>query len=217
MANRFKQLNKSVNHDNSKRENIFINKNNSRPNERIITGKSLKELGEKPKQDNNFRSNFENRNNRSKNRYNDRKTFSKPIIPKKEEFKVKENEFPELIENVKQEKKEDVCDYKEKVKKVEEEKQIKLKKTLPKGWIKLPINNTNNTNNTNEEISPYYNPTLAVKIIEDRLAYREELNDILGDISPYWNMVYPEELDDYDEDDDIGDNYEEEEEYVEDW
>ena len=182
-----------------------------------MTGKSLKELSEKPKQDNNFRSKFENGNNRSKNRYNDRKTFSKSIIPKKEEFKVKENEFPELIKNKTQETKVENCDYKEKVKKMEEKRAIELKKTLPKGWVQLPMSKTNIINKKNEELSPYYNPRMAVKIMEDRLAYREEMNDILGDISPYWNMVYPEELDNYEYDDVSDYEEEEEEEYVEDW
>jgi hypothetical protein len=210
MANRSRELNKNT--------NIFINKNSNQSNHRIITGKSLKELSDE-NENNNFKSKSENSNYRSKNRYNDRKTFSKPIIPKKEEFKVKENEFPELVQKKKQETDEiESCNYKEKVQKIKEKKEMEFKKVLKKGWIQLPISKSKEINKTDSnEISPYYNPKMAVKILENRLAEREELNDILGDISPYWNMVYPEELDDYDYDD-TSDNYEEEEEeYVEDW
>ena len=210
MANRSRELNKNT--------NIFINKNSNQSNHRIITGKSLKELSDE-NENNNFKSKSENSNYRSKNRYNDRKTFSKPIIPKKEEFNVKENEFPELVQKKKQEIDEiESCNYKEKVQKIKEKKEMEFKKVLKKGWIQLPISKSKEINKTDSnEISPYYNPKMAVKILENRLAEREELNDILGDISPYWNMVYPEELDDYDYDD-TSDNYEEEEEeYVEDW
>ena len=41
--------------------------------------------------------------------------------------------------------------------------------------------------------------------MENRRLYREELNDILGDISPYWNMYDY----DYDEDNDYDDYWEE--------
>jgi hypothetical protein len=43
-------------------------------------------------------------------------------------------------------------------------------------------------------ISEYYNPNLNLRILNDRQEYREELNDILGDISPYWNNITQEEL-----------------------
>ena len=67
-----------------------------------------------------------------------------------------------------------------------------------------------------EPISEYYNPYNAYLIMENRRKQREELNHILGDISPYWNMSTP--IDD-EEDDSLMDIYseEEEEEYVEDW
>ena len=49
------------------------------------------------------------------------------------------------------------------------------------------------------------------------MIYREELNELLGDMSPYWEPITEglDRDDDYDEDDE--DEYEEEEEYVEDW
>ena len=43
--------------------------------------------------------------------------------------------------------------------------------------------------------------------MENRRRYREELNDILGDISPYWNIIDDEE--EYDEDD-LNDDYSDE-------
>ena len=39
-----------------------------------------------------------------------------------------------------------------------------------------------------ENINPYYNPIKSQQIILDRIEMREELNDILGDISPYWDI-----------------------------
>ena len=78
------------------------------------------------------------------------------------------------------------------------------------------MNKQDKNTSMENEISPYYNPILAKKILEDRLKYREELNDLLGDISPYWNMVYPDDLDDSDNND-SDEETEEEEEYVEDW
>lgn len=215
MTNRFSELNTSANLKNSKRENIFTTKKANQQNQRVLTGKSLKELSKTPRQNNNYKSKPDN----SKNRYNDRKTFSKPTFskptfPKKETFKVEEHEFPELIESKKQEIKKDICDYKEKINKIKQEKMMKFQKILPNGWSLLSIVTPNKTN---DEISPYYNPIVALEILENRLTYREELNDILGDISPYWDMVYPDELDDLDYYDE-SDNYEDEEdEYVEDW
>ena len=69
-----------------------------------------------------------------------------------------------------------------------------------------------------EIVSEYFNPKIAKEILDNRMTQREELNDILGDISPYWNMNYPDELDD-DYYENESDNYEEQEdeEYVEDW
>ena len=109
--------------------------------------------------------------------------------------------------------------YIDKVNKVEKES-IKPKPTLPKGWVNLrllkPIPKKEKEC-TENEISPYYNPALSKKILDDRLRYREELNELLGDISPYWNMVYPEDLDDSENYNESDEESEEEEEYVEDW
>ena len=60
----------------------------------------------------------------------------------------------------------------------------------------------------------YYDPNLSEKIILERISYREEMNNLLGDISPYWlSTTYDEDSEDeinnnndeYSEDDE--DNY----------
>ena len=41
---------------------------------------------------------------------------------------------------------------------------------------------------------------LSLKILNNRLEYREELNEILGDISPYCNKTFEEGSTDLEED-----------------
>ena len=55
--------------------------------------------------------------------------------------------------------------------------------------------------------------------MEERIKHREELNDILGDMSPYWNMDYIVNLEEEEEQYANNSDYdsEDEEEYVEDW
>jgi hypothetical protein len=146
------------------------------------------------------------------------KSKNRENVKPKEEFKIETSEFPELVKCV---QKEEITEnnYIDKVNKVEKES-IKPKPTLPKGWVNLrllkPIPKKEKEC-TENEISPYYNPALSKKILDDRLRYREELNELLGDISPYWNMVYPEDLDDSENYNESDEESEEEEEYVEDW
>ena len=113
--------------------------------------------------------------------------------------------------------------YKSKIEKTKEEKQIS--QALPPGWISL----TNGVTNVNvqrakptpmeTEYNPYYNPLGNRLIIENRRELREELNDILGDMSPYWNMdlEFENDTEDYDEDAYFNETPEEEEDYVEEW
>tara|TARA_Y100000591_G_scaffold247071_1_gene218139 strand:- start:6333 stop:6911 length:579 start_codon:yes stop_codon:yes gene_type:complete len=142
--------------------------------------------------------------------------FKNPSKHKKKEeidFSKDLNAFPELVVN-KESKVENNNNYIEKVN--QEKKEIK-KKELPPGWIVLN-KLTPKTQKNFEEISPYYNPELANKILLDRMLYREELNELLGDISPYWDPI-TEGLntdDDIDDDDDTVED-DEEEDYVEDW
>jgi hypothetical protein len=63
-------------------------------------------------------------------------------------------------------------------------------------------------NNRNQ----YYDPVKTNLILSNRLKHREALNDILGDISPYWNMnLYDEDEDD--EDDEGYDDNNDDDEY----
>lgn len=104
--------------------------------------------------------------------------------------------FPDLnADNKMHEKKVNVeIDYLEKIK----QKKADLQKEpilLKEGWIVLSSNmsamdqNPNNADqsNTNEL---YYNPKRSYQIHQDRRVHRDNLNDVLGDISPYWNMDY---------------------------
>ena len=68
--------------------------------------------------------------------------------------------------------------------------------------------------NTEVQISEYYNPKLSKQILNDRTKYREELNDILGDISPYWNTnLYYDEDDEEHNDDEYDDEEYDEDDY----
>jgi len=89
---------------------------------------------------------------------------------------------------------------------------------VPKGWILLN-DIIKNEKKEIKEVSEYYNPYNSYKIIEDRSNEREELNDILGDISPYWN-IEEYEIDDETEnetEEDYDDKTEDEEYYNEEW
>jgi hypothetical protein len=117
--------------------------------------------------------------------------YKKPKIIK-EEFKVKMEEFPVLViqsqiqtqiqSQIQTQK------YSEKLQsvKVEQENYKMRISKKPKQYKKKDIQDT--------IISEYYNPSLNLKILNNRQEYREELNDILGDISPYWNNITQEEL-----------------------
>ena len=104
--------------------------------------------------------------------------------------------FPDLnADNKIHERKVNIeTDYLEKIK----QKKADLQKEpllLKKGWIVLSSNmsamdqNPNNADQSNTN-DLYYNPKRSYQIYQDRRAYRDNLNDMLGDISPYWNMDY---------------------------
>ena len=144
MANRFKDLNNNSNdNEGSKRENIFKSKENLNSS-RVVTGKSLKELithsssqGKQEKQEKQEKPKKDNFNYKTKNRYhNEKKNFSKPVPVIKEEFKVNNNEFPDLVEGKTQEERVKTLDYKEKIQMVKEEA-IKERNILPYGWVFL--------------------------------------------------------------------------------
>jgi hypothetical protein len=95
--------------------------------------------------------------------------------------------------------------YLEKIKQTKEKLLEKESLVLP-GWTLLyPKHVTNycpiKLKKTIE--NPYYAPHIAIKTMEYRLLQRLELNDILGDISPYWNTdLFGEDLSELDDDDD---------------
>ena len=237
MADRFKDLNvnnssqkKPVNKiENSKRENIFKISDTDRYNnqkQRSTTGKSLTQLATETyskgqSRQTTYRQRERGNNNGKGKMFVKQSKYRLSENIKREEFNIKDVEFPDLVKDIekREEKTENI--YKDKVNKVEAITSEKQEKKLPKGWINLSKirNSKENTSDKDEasEISPYYNPKMAEKILEDRLRYREELNELLGDISPYWDMVYPEDLEDTDDNYDIGEESDEEEEYVEDW
>ena len=108
--------------------------------------------------------------------------------------------------------------YLEKIKERDEKKEREQNLKLPIGWIILKKNNENIKDK--EDISEYYDPYNSYRIIENRRNDREELNNILGDISPY--MIEEDEEEDENSEDEetlnYQENYSEEEEYYnEEW
>ena len=69
-----------------------------------------------------------------------------------------------------------------------------MKEKVKKGWqfltkqIKQTIE-TKKAKDFNYYIeNPYYNPQLSLAILNNRYQYREEINELVGDISEYWNI-----------------------------
>ena len=209
MGDRFRTLNNESN------QNIFKTTMKERP-KKSVSGNTLKELIEKSKS---TRQGIKQKNDKFLKKSEDNSFKSnKPLTPKKKEFKIVNDEFPILSENTKtiDDKRID-ADYKDRIKKVKEEKKELDKSKKLQGWTYLPSKDLKTKGNViNIDLSPYYNPMQSVKILVEREEYREELNDILGDISPYWITYEPDDIDlsEYDE---ISEYDEEEEEYVEDW
>ena len=141
----------------------------------------------------------------------------------KKEFKIEKEEFPSLdnksinSENLSETDKKSELTYSEKIIK---QKMIQQEAITNKKWLvltheslaKLPKKETNREpDEGKDEVNEYYRKNAANLIIETRRQYREELNDILGDMSPYWYL--PTEFDDDDEEpEDEYEEYSEEEE-----
>ena len=107
-------------------------------------------------------------------------------------------------------------DYLQKIKQKKEALQEERASQLKPGWIYLvretpvretpvretpvretPVRETPVTSHLTEtddsrinEANPYYNPKMTYQIRHDRECYRDELNELFGDRSPYWNMDY---------------------------
>lgn len=133
--------------------------------------------------------------------------------------------FPSLVKRVDYTEEEKLSNPTKEMSYIEKIKYFKelneKKDPLPKGWTILSKNKQFVTyKKVNMDENPYYNPNLAPKIIYERYINREQLNDLLGDISPYWNMYEEYEYDtreieendnddesDYSDYSDVDDNY----------
>ena len=144
----------------------------------------------------------------SSNINNNNNLFTKNL--KEDEFSIKFENFPELVKNDVLVDIDNTVDNKEKtyLEKIRETKYQNQKRNeiVPKGWTILQKGI--NTNKKREEIniSEYYNPSLALEIMYNREKYREELNELLGDISPYWNTIIENDDEDEYEDEYYNDN-----------
>lgn len=142
------------------------------------------------------------------NNNNNNNLFTKNL--KDDEFSIKFENFPELVKNHVLVDIDKTVDNKEKtyLEKIRETKyqNQKTNEIVPKGWTILQKGI--NTKKKREEIniSEYYNPSLALEIMYNREKYREELNELLGDISPYWNTIIENDDEDEYEDEYYNDN-----------
>lgn len=206
----------------------------SKSSVRIKTNMSLTELLETSSKNNSKTSNnnsktYNNSNNKFKNsnqsnqsnqnrqqdKYNKKNMFyNKPKVIEKE-FKIKIEEFPVLVETNQKTNQNTNKNYSEKLKATKAE-QENYKMRISKESKKLK--ESKKIKDIYENISEYYNPKLSLIILNHRQEYREELNNILGDISPYWKNPIQEELSEYDDDELISEN---DDEYnysiIEDW
>lgn len=242
MADRFKSLNSSStgkkqeqktsnrSNTNSSHENIFKSKEVGTREKRNITGKSLKELATTTYKPNskgkNGQKNKNNLNHNHNHNHNRRSNFKNEFKEQKKEFDIKNCEFPTLVKDTDKSNRETESDidYKKRVETSNLEESKEVVNILPKGWILLTKGKQYEKKyekkiEPEDEISEYYNPIGAQKIMEERIKHREELNDILGDMSPYWNMDYIVNLEQEEEEYANNSEYdsEDEEEYVEDW
>jgi len=122
-------------------------------------------------------------------------------------FTLESENFPDLaiqISTINDKSKKKEVNYLEKIKQTREKLLEKEALVLP-GWTLLYPKHVTNycPKNFKKTIdNPYYAPHIAIKTMENRLFQRLELNDILGDISPYWDSdLFGEDLDELDDDD----------------
>jgi hypothetical protein len=194
---------------------------NTKNTTRIKTNLSLTELVESSQRPN------QRPNPRPENPVNNQTNYRNPFFKaksnkeeRKEQFKIKNEDFPLLIsgnttsenatsENATSENatsgnatsENATTNYSEKLKarKVEQEN-YKLRLSKKKEYKK------EQKEQQEEALSEYYNPMLSLKILNDRLESREALNEILGDLSPYWNKTIEEESTDLEEDEKTSEN-----------
>ena len=215
MSNRFSVLNSGTEYS-KKVTNKGSGQGHSQSN---VTGDKNRQNIFRQKQNQNTqsrnRNDSQNRNrNQNKNQRNSGNQFRRSVENHIKEFKVEAENFPNLstktIINIDNDNVNIELTYLEKI--IEQKKISQKKNNVPRGWIILTRENLANRarNKKKEDISEYYNPEIAKMIMDNRMQYREELNDILGDISPYWNMQT--EIDDEEENDYGSETYSDEDE-----
>ena len=134
----------------------------------------------------------------------------------KTQYNFSSESFPELNTNTTeiQDDTSNKYNYLEKIKVtkiiLEEKKQIQF------GWTNLQ-NLKTNYYSSKITISNYYNPNLAREILYNRQNDRDEINNILGDISPYWNTILYDNDDDEDHDDYCNYDSDKSDEYYDDY
>ena len=152
-------------------------------------------------------------NPRQNQRYDSRPNYFKPnnlINKQKINLDLNPENFPILNiteEQQKQEQQQQQQQEQEQEQQLSYIEKIKLTKQnaqkqnqIPPGWTILKVNNQKSTKQQSTiECNPNFNPDLSMQILYYREMCREELNNIVGDISQYWNMTYID--DDYDDDD----------------
>lgn len=159
---------------------------------------------------------FKSKNNEKQLSYSKKNSFKKE---KKEENLLDSKNFPSLIESNTQnsENNENNIVINENALKNyigivnHEIKTDAPKKLIPDGWTLIGkknhiYKNSNNLyqKNTNHDTNYDTNYELSIEILENRYKERDELNEILGDISPYWNMYeeYNYDTREYEKDED---------------
>ena len=194
MSNRFSNL-KSTSDSNESKQNVFRQK-----------PKPSQDHRQHPHQHQQRQHPQQPYKHRSQNQSRFRSTNSN--IAKTPQFQIKQESFPTLLSTtapsiIK-------TDYMSKAKSLP--KITSDKPNIPKGYVILS-NEKHTFKGTKKDIIDEIMPSrrCAQLIFENRQTFREELNDMLGDISPYWNMDHIDS-----DNDDYSDDgwYSEEEEYV---
>ena len=139
--------------------------------------------------------------------------FKKPSKLVKE-FKTQQENFPTLSTDIPQISV-STLSYSEKIKRHEEKTQNDI--IVPKGYIILA--NMKPKPKQQKIMNEYYNPAMSKLIMNNRKKEREELNELLGSMSPYWYM-YRDNTDDDDENDTSNPDIlseDEDQEYFDEW
>ena len=132
----------------------------------------------------------------------------------KPDFKLNTNEFPTLENKGNENHTKTNVDIKSKTnfiditnkyehKNSDESPDTNNKNATKEGWTAMKFNRSGRvifndkrtipSNDNEKRLDKYrekYNRSISKYILEERFRYRDELNEILGDMSPYWNQNY---------------------------